>query len=99
MPEAVGAAAQLERIFYILPRAARDGGTSLEELSQGHPWLEGRPLTLIVTGDTFRPWRTCARQWGMLRDGRLRVLDEHPREEAPDLPLLQQWQSSDKTSS
>jgi proteasome accessory factor C len=33
MPEAVGAAAQLERIFYILPRAAREGGATLEALS------------------------------------------------------------------
>jgi proteasome accessory factor C len=34
MPEAVGAAAQLERIFYILPKAAQEGGATLEELSQ-----------------------------------------------------------------
>jgi proteasome accessory factor C len=33
MPEAVGAAGQLERILYILPRAAREGGVSLAELS------------------------------------------------------------------
>ncbi|MFH1766443.1 MAG: WYL domain-containing protein [Gemmatimonadota bacterium] len=34
MPETVGAAAQLERIFYILPRAAREGGATLAELSE-----------------------------------------------------------------
>ena len=34
MLEAVGAAAQLERIFYILPRAAREGGATLAELSE-----------------------------------------------------------------
>ena len=34
MPEPVGAAAQLERIFYILPRAAQEGGASLTELSE-----------------------------------------------------------------
>jgi len=33
MPEAVGAAGQLERILYILPRAAREGGVGLDELS------------------------------------------------------------------
>ena len=33
MPELVGAAGQLERIFYILPRAAREGGATLDELS------------------------------------------------------------------
>jgi len=34
MPEAVGAAGQLERILYILPRAAREGGVGLGELSR-----------------------------------------------------------------
>jgi len=34
MPELVGAAAQLERIFYILPKAAQEGGATLEELSE-----------------------------------------------------------------
>ena len=33
MAEAVGAAGQLERILYILPRAAREEGATLEELS------------------------------------------------------------------
>ncbi|MCJ7627506.1 MAG: hypothetical protein MUO50_03860, partial [Longimicrobiales bacterium] len=34
MPEVIGAAARLERIFYILPRAAREGGATLSELSE-----------------------------------------------------------------
>lgn len=34
MPEAARAAGQLERILYILPRAARDGGVGLDELAQ-----------------------------------------------------------------
>ncbi|MGW8268045.1 MAG: hypothetical protein ACWGSQ_16880, partial [Longimicrobiales bacterium] len=34
MPEAMGAAGQLERILYILPRAAREGGVGLDELSR-----------------------------------------------------------------
>jgi len=34
MPETVGAAAQLERIFYMLSKAAQEGGATLEELSQ-----------------------------------------------------------------
>ncbi|MGD8360167.1 MAG: WYL domain-containing protein [Gemmatimonadota bacterium] len=34
MPEASGAAGQLERVLYILPRAAREGGASLAELSE-----------------------------------------------------------------
>jgi hypothetical protein len=34
MPEPPGAAGQLERILYILPRAAREGGISLGELSE-----------------------------------------------------------------
>jgi len=33
MPELVGASGQLERLFYILPRAAREGGATLDELS------------------------------------------------------------------
>jgi len=63
--------------------------SSLEELSRGHPWLEGRPLTLIVTGDTFRPWRTFARQCAVWRGGGMVMLEDQPGEEAPDLSLLE----------
>jgi ABC-type transporter Mla maintaining outer membrane lipid asymmetry ATPase subunit MlaF len=42
----------------------------LARLSAGHPLLDGRPLTLVVSGDNLRPWKHLARQFGVLRGTR-----------------------------
>jgi ABC-type transporter Mla maintaining outer membrane lipid asymmetry ATPase subunit MlaF len=43
---------------------------ALEELAAGHPILGGRPLTVVATGDDFRPWRNHARQYALLKNKR-----------------------------
>ncbi len=46
----------------------------LDALSQGRTALGGRPMTLVVTADDLRPWRSNARRFALLRDRRFTVL-------------------------
>jgi len=46
----------------------------LEQLSRGHEWLNGRPLTLVVTTNDLRLWRGGKRQFALLKDKRFIVL-------------------------
>jgi len=46
----------------------------LGELSRGHEFCDGRPMTLVVTADDLRPWRQCAKQFAALKDKRFLVL-------------------------
>jgi len=46
----------------------------LEQLSRGHEWLGGRPLTLVVTTNDLRLWRGGQRQFAMLKEKRFVVL-------------------------
>jgi ABC-type transporter Mla maintaining outer membrane lipid asymmetry ATPase subunit MlaF len=60
----------------------------LVQLSIGHPIMEGKPTTLVVSGDDLRPWKNRARQFGVLKDGKFSVV-EHPAPGAtPRDPLL-----------
>jgi hypothetical protein len=45
----------------------------LGTLSAGHAWYERRPTTLVVTGDNLQPWRSKARHFGVIRNGRLQT--------------------------
>ena len=53
------------------PRDAAWWVNLLAQLAAGHPILNGRPLTLVATGDDFRPWESSARQFAVLKDGKL----------------------------
>jgi hypothetical protein len=46
----------------------------LDLLSRGHPLLNYRPMTLIVTCDHFEPWLAVGRRFALLRQGRFTVL-------------------------
>ena len=46
----------------------------MDRLSAGHPLLDGRPVTLVVSCDDFRPWLGRARQFAVLRERRLVAL-------------------------
>ena len=46
----------------------------LDALSQGHPLLEGRPLTLVMTTADLRPWKGHARQFAALKNRKFTVL-------------------------
>jgi ABC-type transporter Mla maintaining outer membrane lipid asymmetry ATPase subunit MlaF len=40
----------------------------LDQLAKGHPLMQGRPLTLVVTTADIRPWKGHARQFAVLRN-------------------------------
>jgi ABC-type transporter Mla maintaining outer membrane lipid asymmetry ATPase subunit MlaF len=40
----------------------------LDQLWRGHVWLEGRPMTLVVTTDDLRPWQAPGRQFALLHE-------------------------------
>jgi ABC-type transporter Mla maintaining outer membrane lipid asymmetry ATPase subunit MlaF len=46
----------------------------LDRLSQGHPFLAGRPLTLIATAADLHPWQGHARQFALLNARRFQLV-------------------------
>jgi ABC-type transporter Mla maintaining outer membrane lipid asymmetry ATPase subunit MlaF len=62
----------------------------LHQLAQGHPLLDGRPLTLVVTTANLRLWQGRARQFAVLRNQRLVVLGNWPQVESAQQELLQE---------
>jgi ABC-type transporter Mla maintaining outer membrane lipid asymmetry ATPase subunit MlaF len=56
-------------------------------LAHGNEWTGGQPLTLVVTADDFRPWRKVARQFALLKNQRLTVLDNGEQVEAASAEL------------
>lgn len=48
----------------------------LDQLSRGHSFMAGRPVTLVATADDLRPWRRHARRVACLVARRLRVLGD-----------------------
>lgn len=62
----------------------------LDRLSRGHPLLEGRRLTLVVTTADLRLWKGRAKQFAILRDRRLAVLGTWPQLEAASNELVEE---------
>jgi putative ABC transport system ATP-binding protein len=62
----------------------------LGELSHGCELTEGKPVTLVVTADDFRPWRNCARQFAVLKNKRLVVLGNWEQVEAAGDELVRE---------
>jgi phospholipid/cholesterol/gamma-HCH transport system ATP-binding protein len=62
----------------------------LDRLAQGHPLLQGQPLTLVVSTANLRPWKNHARQFAVLKDRRLRVLGTWAQLCAADDELLRE---------
>ena len=60
----------------------------LEELSSGHPILDRRPLTRVVTADDLRPWMDRARQFAIVRDRAFLALGQRAAVLAHGEPLL-----------
>jgi ABC-type transporter Mla maintaining outer membrane lipid asymmetry ATPase subunit MlaF len=48
----------------------------LDQLSQGHPLLQGRPITLVVTTTDVQPWKGHSRQFALLHDRGFLVLGD-----------------------
>jgi phospholipid/cholesterol/gamma-HCH transport system ATP-binding protein len=62
----------------------------LEELSSGHEWLGGRPLTLVVTTNDLRLWHGGKRQFAMLKEKRFVVLGGWAEVEAASDELVRE---------
>lgn len=79
------------------PRDAAWWIDTLEALAAGHALLDGRPLTLVVSGNDLRPWRGRARQFALLQDrsfttvGAREALEAHSQPALTD--LLRPWQT------
>jgi ABC-type transporter Mla maintaining outer membrane lipid asymmetry ATPase subunit MlaF len=58
------------------PRHARWWFQFLNQLSMGHPLLNGCPATLVVAVDDFRPWIHPGRRYALLAETRLQCLDD-----------------------
>ena len=54
----------------------------LGQLSAGHPWMDGRPITLVVTADDLRPWQSRAKQFAVISDKRFSILGSWAQVEA-----------------
>jgi ABC-type transporter Mla maintaining outer membrane lipid asymmetry ATPase subunit MlaF len=62
----------------------------LDALSRGHPLLEGRPVTLVVTTADLRPWKGHARQFAVLNSQKFSVLGEWSQLESGADPFVQE---------
>lgn len=56
------------------PRDATWWLDRIDLLAKGHPLLDNRPATVVATADDLRPWRGRARQFGLLRDRTLQLV-------------------------
>jgi len=68
--------------------------TLLEQLSRGHEWLDGRPLTLVVTTNDLRLWRGGGRQFALLKDKRFVVLGNWEKVEAAGDELVREMRAT-----
>ena len=63
----------------------------LAALARGHPLLDERPITLVVSAEDFRPWHARATRFALLADRRFTVLgnwEEVERSQAPAVRAL-----------
>jgi ABC-type transporter Mla maintaining outer membrane lipid asymmetry ATPase subunit MlaF len=69
----------------------------LEQLSRGHEWMNGRPLTLIVTTNDFRLWRGAGRQFAILKDKHFMALGNWEQVEAASDELVREMRAATTT--
>lgn len=62
----------------------------LQELHRGHPFLDGRPVTLVLSTNDLRSWRQSGRQFGFIRNRRWTVIGGREELEKNDEPLLRE---------
>jgi ABC-type transporter Mla maintaining outer membrane lipid asymmetry ATPase subunit MlaF len=62
----------------------------LDQLSKGHPVMQGRPVTLVVTTADFLPWKDHARQFAILRNRAFVVLGAWAQLEAARGELVEE---------
>ena len=60
----------------------------LEQLNTSCDFMEGRPVTLVVTAEDLRSWRNRARQFAILKNKRLVVLGNWTQVEAASAEMV-----------
>lgn len=61
----------------------------LSDLAHGHALYDGKPLTLVVATDDFRPWLHTGRKYGLLKQKRWMPLPDSPDLLLGKEPLLE----------
>lgn len=69
----------------------------LGQLSKGHEWLAGRPMTLVVTAVDLRPWQKRARQFAVLKNRHFTVLGGWDQLRAAGDELVQELVAAEPT--
>ncbi|MEY4387306.1 MAG: hypothetical protein RLY20_2589 [Verrucomicrobiota bacterium] len=62
----------------------------LGQLSRGHAFYSGKPVTIVVTAASLREWRGHARQFALLDGRRFSVLGDWAKLEQSDEPLVRE---------
>jgi ABC-type transporter Mla maintaining outer membrane lipid asymmetry ATPase subunit MlaF len=62
----------------------------LDQLSRGHNWCGGAPMTIVATTDDLRPWRNPNRKFALLRDKRFFPLGSWNEMESADDPAVKE---------
>jgi ABC-type sulfate/molybdate transport systems ATPase subunit len=64
----------------------------LAQLNFGHPYLDRRPLTLVVATDDLRLWADHARQFAVIQQRRLRTFRSRAEFSASEPSWFQEWE-------
>jgi len=62
----------------------------LDQLSRGHDWCGGRPMTVVATTDDLRPWRNANRKFALLRDKKFFPLGSWNEVESANDPVVKE---------
>jgi ABC-type transporter Mla maintaining outer membrane lipid asymmetry ATPase subunit MlaF len=62
----------------------------LEQLARGHEWMNGRPMTLVITANDLRLGRGGSRKFAILKDKRFVVLGSWEQVEAANDELVRE---------
>jgi ABC-type transporter Mla maintaining outer membrane lipid asymmetry ATPase subunit MlaF len=62
----------------------------LDQLSHGHNWCGGRPMTVVATTDDLRPWRSANRKFALAHDKKFFPLGAWNEVESADDPVVKE---------
>lgn len=70
----------------------------LHRLATGHPYYNGKPITVVVTTDNLWAWRGRANRFALLTDGRFEVIGQWAEVQKSSNPLVQELLSPAETT-
>lgn len=70
----------------------------LSRLAKGHPYYEGKPITLVVTTDNLWAWRGRANRFALLDDGHFEVIGQWADVANSTHPLVQELLAPSETA-